>query len=106
LQPLQALTLQCTRHKKINPKKSSDMKRILIMLSAFAGISLFYIGCSKEPLKNLTPEESRIYITDHDSSVSFSDYKTFSISDSIAVIDNGEASHELSNSGAAYIDAI
>jgi hypothetical protein len=82
------------------------MKRILIMLSAFAGISLFYIGCSKEPLKNLTPEESRIYITDHDSSVSFSDYKTFSISDSVAVIDNGQASYELSNSGAAYIDAV
>jgi hypothetical protein len=82
------------------------MKRILIMFTAFAAISLFYIGCSKEPLKNLTAEESRIYITDHDSSVSFSDYKTFSISDSVAVIDNGEASYESNNSGAAYIDAV
>jgi hypothetical protein len=44
--------------------------------------------CTKEPIKNLTSEESRIYVTNFDTSVNFSDYKTFRIADSIAVVTN------------------
>ena len=81
------------------------MKRVLFMLSALAGISILYIGCSKQPLDHLTSDESRIYITDHDSSVNFANYKTFSISDSVAVIQNGKATKELNDMDKAYIDA-
>ena len=81
------------------------MKRVLATI-ILAGSSLIYTGCQKEVLDNLTTEESRIYITDHDSSVNFSNYKTYSISDSVAVIENGIATRELDNSGAAYIQAV
>lgn len=43
------------------------MKRHLIMQLGLAGMSLIYTGCTKDPLNNLSKEESRIYITDHDS---------------------------------------
>jgi hypothetical protein len=49
-------------------------------------------SCTKEPLKNLTAEESRIYITDHDSSVNFSSFKTFSIVDTVSIIEDGQLS--------------
>jgi hypothetical protein len=46
-------------------------------------------SCTKDPLKNMTDDESRIYITNRDSSVNFSSYKTYSIADSVLVVDNG-----------------
>jgi hypothetical protein len=70
------------------------------------GTSVIYTGCQKEPLDNLTTDESRIYITDHDSTVNFSNYKTYSISDSVAVIENGQATRQLDEPGAAYIQAV
>ena len=81
------------------------MKRVILLLSGLAGFSLLYMGCSKEPLNHLATDESRIYITDHDSSVNFSNYKTFSISDSVAVIQNGSATKELNDLDSAYISA-
>ena len=82
------------------------MKRVLLWSLILATTSFIYTGCQKEPLDNLTTDESRIYITDHDSSVNFSNYKTYSISDSVAVIENGKATRQLDNSDAAYIDAV
>ncbi|MBS1730373.1 MAG: DUF4136 domain-containing protein [Bacteroidetes bacterium] len=67
---------------------------------------LFVTGCSKDPLQNLTPEESRIYTTSYDSSANFQDYKTFSIADSVAVIDNGVVVKQHSASDEAYLNAM
>lgn len=55
--------------------------------AALAGLALFS-SCTKDPMDNLSEEESRIYITNRDSSVNFSTYKTYSIVDSVSVIDN------------------
>ena len=64
-------------------------------------------SCTKEPLKNLTAEESRIYITDRDSSVDFSSFKTFSVVDTVSVIDNGQLSgRELTSWDAAILNAV
>ena len=82
------------------------MKRRSQWLLLLAGISFIFAGCTKEPLANLTEDESRIYITDHDSSINFSDYKTYSISDSVAVIEDGKATMQSDNSDAAYINAV
>lgn len=83
------------------------MKRTFLLLGSLAALSVvLFIGCSKDPLNHLTAEESRIYITDHDSSANFSDFKTFSISDSVAVISNGKSSGELNAEDQAYIDAV
>jgi len=82
------------------------MKRIFFMLSALAGISLLYTGCTKQPPDNLSTDESRIYITDYDSAVNFANYKTFSISDSVAVIQNGIATKQLTDIDTAYLNAV
>ena len=82
------------------------MKKIIVSLSGLISFSVLYIGCTKDPLKNLTQDESRIYITDHDSTANFSGYKTYSISDSVAIIDNGKVSRQLNDVDAAYIAAV
>lgn len=67
------------------------MKRMMKWaLVAFAGV-ITASSCTKDPLNNLSGEESRIYITNRDSSVNFSNYKTYSISDSVLVIDNNQS---------------
>lgn len=75
-----------------------------LWLGVFAAVML--IGCSKDPLANLTSEESRIYITDHDTTANFSAFKTFSVSDSVAVNNNGQASKQLNDADQAFIDAV
>jgi hypothetical protein len=86
--------------------KRKAMKRILMTLIGLTGFSIIFTSCTKDPVADLSAEETRIYITDHDSSVNFSNYTTYSISDSVAVIENGKSSHELTDVGQAYIDAV
>ena len=45
-------------------------------------------SCTKDPMSNLSEEESRVYITNKNNSVDFSTYKTYSIPDSVNVVDN------------------
>lgn len=47
-------------------------------------------GCKKDPVSNLSNDETRIYITNYDTTVNFSTYKTFSIDDSVAVIQDNQ----------------
>jgi hypothetical protein len=64
-------------------------------------------SCTKEPLKNLTAEESRIYITDHDSSVNFSSFNTFSIVDTVSIIEDGQLSgRQLTAWDASILNAV
>jgi hypothetical protein len=80
------------------------------MKKAFAALAttlaIASMSCQKEPINNLTPEESRIYVTNHDSSVNFSTYRTYNLTDSVAVIDNGHATKEITAADQAYIDAV
>ena len=82
------------------------MKNILLTISAAAVMGLLG-SCTKEPLNNLTEDESRIYITNHDSAAVFSTYKTFSIVDSVSVIDNNRLEKKaLTDYDAAVIEAL
>lgn len=74
----------------------------LIWGSAIAMIAAFS-SCTKDPLKNLSTDDSRIYITNYDSTVSFSSFKTYSISDSVAVLNNGESQKRIANEAEAAI---
>lgn len=47
-------------------------------------------SCTKDPLKNMTEAESRIYITNRDSAANFNSYKTYSIVDSVSLINNNQ----------------
>ena len=80
-------------------------KNVLPVLIATAVVLL--AGCRKDPIKNLSGDEGRIYITKHDDSVSFTSYNTFSIADSVAVIDNNQlAEKAVTNVDVAYINAV
>ena len=69
---------------------------VILMLSA----------CTKDPLKNLSTEESRIYITQRDSTVSFANFNTFSIADSVAYINNNQAVTRFTAVDEQFIEAI
>jgi len=80
------------------------MKRALAVLAT--AVVAAVVGCQKEPLGHLTPEETRIYVTNHDSTADFTTYKTYHLADSVAIIDNGYATKELTATDQAYIDAV
>lgn len=48
-------------------------------------------SCKKDPLNNLSSNDSRIYITNYDTAASFESYQTFSIEDSVNVIVNDQS---------------
>ena len=82
------------------------MKRISVLWVSILALGTMFTSCSKDPLANLTTEESRIYITDHDSTKNFKSFHTFSISDSVAVINDGQASKQLNETDQAFINAV
>lgn len=82
------------------------MKSKNVLWVSILAFAAMFTSCSKDPLANLTDEESRIYITNHDSTVNFSAFKTFAISDSVAVINDGKASKEATATDAAFINAV
>lgn len=63
------------------------------ILSFLASVSMIVLvtGCTREPLNNLSEDESRIYITNHDSTINFKSFHTFSIADSVALVDNNQS---------------
>lgn len=77
----------------------------VLWLSVLVTAGMF-ASCSKDPLSNLTSEESRIYITDHDSTKNFKNFGTFSISDSVAVLNDNQASKQLNQNDQAFINAV
>lgn len=79
-------------------------KNLMSALILAGAATLF--GCTKEPLNNLSQEESRIYVTNADTTINFGSFKTYSISDSVVVLDNGQAYKDLQPSDQAYIDAV
>lgn len=70
-------------------------------------ISFLLSNCTRDPLDNLTQEESRIYVTNYDTTISFSNYKTFRIADSVAVIQNNQLQgRERTSVDAQFITAV
>jgi hypothetical protein len=63
-------------------------------------------ACTKDPLKNLSSEESRIYITQRDSTANFHSFNTFSIADSVAYINNNQSVVRFSEVDSRFIEAI
>ncbi|MFI5193407.1 MAG: DUF4136 domain-containing protein [Chitinophagales bacterium] len=63
--------------------------------TAFAVLGLFLLvalnSCKKDPLNNLSSNDSRIYITNYDTAANFESYQTFSIEDSVNVIVNDQS---------------
>ncbi|MCE7064424.1 DUF4136 domain-containing protein [Dyadobacter sp. CY326] len=62
-------------------------KASLFILAAGLGM----MSCSKDPISDLSTEETLVYITNHDKAANYTQYKTFSIVDSVLVVENGQA---------------
>ncbi len=60
-----------------------------MLLVAVAGVTML-ASCQKDPLKKMSPADSRIYITNRDESVDFNSFKTYSITDSVGVIEDNQ----------------
>ena len=83
------------------------MKRYKFPVAGLLVVMIALVGCCKDPLRDMTEEESRIYITNRDSTVNFNSYKTYSIADSVLVVDNGRVAGKQANAwDAQMISAI
>ncbi|HTE23588.1 DUF4136 domain-containing protein [Flavitalea sp.] len=83
------------------------MKKYKLPVAGFCLLMLALVGCSKDPLRDMTAEESRIYITNRDSTVNFSSFNTFSISDSVTVISNNQLEgKETTNTDLLFVNAV
>lgn len=64
-------------------------------------------SCTKDVVKNLEADEKPLYITHADSTTGFSAYSTFSLADSVAVINNNQLIERVrTDYDAAFINAI
>ena len=69
--------------------------------------SLCLLACRKNVTDNLDDDEMPLYITKQEPSVDFSGYSTFSLADSVAVINNDQLVQRVrTDYDAAFIDAI
>ena len=67
------------------------MKKIgLLTVMLASGVVLTFSSCKKDPLNNLSNDESRIYISNYDTTANFASYKTFSVTDSVDVIQDNQ----------------
>jgi hypothetical protein len=83
------------------------MKKIGWLSGGTLWVILIFTSCKKDPLNNLTNDESRIYITNYDTTANFSAYKTFSIADSVDVIENNQlVGRELATFDSTVIQAM
>jgi hypothetical protein len=75
-------------------------------LMILCGGALLWQSCRKEPLNHLSTNETRIYITQYDTTANFTSYRTFSVADSVALLINGQnAGMELGPGESAFIQA-
>jgi hypothetical protein len=64
------------------------------------------MSCSKDPISDLSNEESLVYITNHDQSANFTQYKTFSIVDSVLIVENNRAGASLDDIDRAMLQGL
>ncbi len=57
---------------------------ILLLLTAGGALT----GCRDSAIKDLSPTDSPVYITNYDNSINFGQYKTFSLPDSVVIQSN------------------
>lgn len=77
-------------------------KASLFLLIASLGL----MSCSKDPISDLSNEESLVYITNHDKSANFSQFKTFSIVDSVLIVENNRTGTSLDDIDRAILQRI
>jgi hypothetical protein len=67
------------------------------LLVCVSALSLLLTQCTKDPLNQLSQEESRIYVTNYDTTAVFTSYRTFKVVDSVAIIENNQLTNKSRN---------
>lgn len=80
------------------------MLKNTFLLIALFGFGLF--GCSKDPISDLSTEETLVYITNNDKTADFKTFKTFSIVDSVTIIENNRTGKDLTELDKDMLQAI
>jgi hypothetical protein len=79
------------------------IKLFCFVVPGFAAL----LSCTKNVVDNLDADETPLYITKPESSIDFSNYNTFSLADSVAVINNDQlVERTRTEYDGAFIDAI
>ncbi len=71
-----------------------------------AGLFTLLVSCTKDPLRDLSMEDSQVFITNRDPSANFQQYKTFSILDSVLVIGNQGSGASLTDVDIKFLTTI
>jgi hypothetical protein len=69
-------------------------------------ISSILMNCQQNPVGDLSPEDSQVFITNQDRSAVFSTYKTFSLPDSVVVYQNNTQQTSRSLLESSFINRI
>jgi hypothetical protein len=80
------------------------MKKTLIAITM--ATMLLAVSCRKEPTRQLTDAESRIYITNKTTGTNFGALVTFAVRDSVLNVDGDNATYQRNNVDIAFINAV
>ncbi len=70
------------------------------------GLLVGTASCNPNPLDGLTVADSQVFITNHDNTIDFSQYATFSVPDSIQIIYNNQRGQSADNFDLAFLSRI
>ncbi|MEO6685905.1 MAG: DUF4136 domain-containing protein, partial [Dyadobacter sp.] len=59
--------------------------------------SIWLTSCTKDPINDLTDLDSQVFITNYDKSIDFKQFKTFSIADSVQVVQDDRSGTALTD---------
>jgi hypothetical protein len=85
-------------------QNNTCMKKSLIAITM--ATMLLAVSCRKEPTRQLTDAESRIYITNKATGTNFGKFATFAVRDSVLNVDGDIRNYQLNNVDRAFIEAV
>lgn len=75
---------------------------VTLLLTLGGGLA----GCRENAIADLNPEDSAVYITNHDRSINFTQYRTFSLPDSVIVESNDRYSPSLTTLESQFVTSV
>jgi hypothetical protein len=84
---------------KIRYLETKNAKIIMLKKASFLIISaaLWLTSCTKDPISDLSDLDSQVFVTNYDKSANFKSFKTFSIADSVTVIQDNRSGTALTS---------
>jgi hypothetical protein len=68
--------------------------------------SIWLTSCTNDPINDLSDQDSQVFITNHDKSANFKSFKTFSVSDSVTVVQDNRSGTALTQIDVALLNRI